>query len=61
MKKPIPDFLNHPLAREVALAVVIKLLVIAAIFYAFFNGRAADPDADSVADHLANSQQHATH
>jgi len=61
MKKPIPDCLQHPLAREIALAIVIKLLVVVAIFYAFFEGRTLDPDADSVADRLANSQQHATH
>lgn len=61
MKKPIPDFLRHPFAREIALAVAIKLVVIVAIFYAFFSGRAVDPDADGVADHLVNSQQHATH
>jgi len=61
MKKSMPDFLHHPLAREITLAVVIKLLVIAALFYAFFYGRASQPDADSVADHLVNSQQHTTH
>jgi hypothetical protein len=61
MKKPMPDFLHHPLAREITLAVVIKLLVIAALFYAFFDGRTTPPDADSVADHVVNSQPHATH
>ncbi|MBT9539426.1 cytochrome oxidase putative small subunit CydP [Thiobacillus sp.] len=58
MKKFLPDFLQHPLGREIALAIAIKLLVIVAIFYAFFDGRAVDPDADSVADRLVNSQQH---
>lgn len=58
MRKPLPSFLQHPLAREVALAVVIKLLVIVAIFYAFFDGRAVHPDADAVAERLANPQQH---
>ena len=58
MRKPLPSFLQHPLAREVALAVVIKLLVIVAIFYVFFDGRAVHPDADAVAERLANSQQH---
>ncbi len=61
MKKSMPDFLHHPLAREIALAIVIKLLVIVAIFYAFFDGRSVDPNADSVADRLVNSQQHVTH
>ena len=58
MRKPLPSFLQHPLAREVALAVVIELLVIVAIFYAFFDGRAVHPDADAVAERLANPQQH---
>jgi hypothetical protein len=61
MKKPMPAFLQHPLAREIALIIVIKLLVIVAIFYAFFDGRALHPDADAVAERLANSQQHAKH
>ncbi len=54
----MPDFLKHPLGKEIALAITIKLLVIVAIFYAFFDGRAVDTDADSVADRLVNSQQH---
>ena len=58
MKKAMPTFLQHPLAREITLAIVIKLLVIAAIFYAFFDGRALQPDADAVAERLANPQQH---
>ncbi len=58
MKKFLPDFLQHPLGREIALAIAIKLVVIVAIFYAFFDGRAVDPDADSVADRLLNSHQH---
>jgi len=57
MKKSMPDFLLHPLAREISLAIVIKLLVIVALFYAFFDGRAVHPDADAVAERLANSQQ----
>jgi hypothetical protein len=61
MKKPSPEFLRHPLGREIALAIAIKLVVIVAIFYAFFDGRAVQPDADSVADRLINSQQHAKH
>jgi hypothetical protein len=58
MRKPMPAFLQHPLAREIALAIAIKLLVIAAIFYAFFDGRAVHPDADAVAERLTNPQQH---
>ncbi|MFZ3041557.1 MAG: cytochrome oxidase putative small subunit CydP [Thiobacillus sp.] len=61
MKKSIPAFLHRPLAREITLAIIIKLLVIVALFYAFFDGRAVHPDAASVADRLVNSQQHATH
>lgn len=61
MKKNLPKFLQQPLSREIALAIAIKLLVIVAIFYAFFDGHAVDPDADSVADHLVNSQQRPSH
>jgi hypothetical protein len=58
MKKAMPAFLHHPLAREITLAIVIKLLVIVAIFYAFFSGHAIHPDADAVAERLADPQQH---
>jgi len=61
MRNPLPSFLQHPLAREIALAIVIKLLVIVAIFYAFFDGRALNPDADAVAERLASPQQHTRH
>lgn len=54
MKPPLPTFLQHRLAREVTLAIAIKLLVIAAIYYAFFDGHALHPDADAVAERLAN-------
>ena len=54
MKPPMPAFLQHPLAREITLAIAIKLALIAAIFYAFFDGRALHPDADAVAERLAN-------
>jgi hypothetical protein len=57
MKKRLPDFLLHPLGREIALAIVIKLLVIVAMFYAFFDGHTVDTDADDVADRLVNSRQ----
>ncbi|MBI3431988.1 MAG: hypothetical protein HY018_07255 [Hydrogenophilales bacterium] len=53
----MPTFLQHRLAREVTLAIAIKLLVIAAIYYAFFDGRALHPDADAVAERLANPNQ----
>jgi len=61
MRNPLPSFLQHPLAREIVLAIVIKLLVIVAIFYAFFDGRALNPDADAVAERLASPQQHTRH
>ena len=54
MKPPLPTFLQHRLAREVTLAIAIKLVLIAAIYYAFFDGRALHPDADAVAERLAN-------
>lgn len=57
MKKALPDFLHHPLAREISLAILIKVLVIVAIFFAFFDGHAVHPDADTVAERLANPQQ----
>jgi hypothetical protein len=59
MRKSMPAFLQHPFAREITLAVVIKLLVIVALFYAFFDGRTVHTDADAVAERLANSHQHA--
>lgn len=55
MRKRMPSFLQHPLAREIALAIAIKLVVVAAIFYAFFDGRSVQPDAAAVAEHLANT------
>lgn len=60
-KIPVPAFLHQPLAREIALALVIKLLVIVAIFYAFFDGRAVHPDANAVAERLVSPQQAARH
>lgn len=59
MNKHLPAFLQHPLAREIALAIVIKLAVIAGLFFAFFDGRAVLTDADTVAERLAAPpQQH---
>lgn len=60
MRKPMPAFLQHPLAREIALAIAIKLVLLAAIFYAFFAGHGVRTDADSVAERLANPQ-HVAH
>lgn len=57
LKTALPDFLQHRLAREIVIAIAIKLVVIVAIFYAFFDGRALEPDAARVADRIANSQQ----
>ena len=44
MKFTLPDFLRSRLGREIAIALVIKLAVIAAIFYAFLDGRSAPTD-----------------
>ena len=57
MKYLTPTWPKHPLAREIALAVVIKLLVIVALYYAFFAG-APRLDADAVADRLIQPQVH---
>jgi len=57
MKPPMPTFLHHPLAKEISLAIAIKLVMIVAIFYAFFDGHALHPDADAVAERLANPNQ----
>ena len=54
MKPPMPTFLQHRLAREVTLAIAIKLILIAAIYYAFFDGHILHPDADAVAERLTN-------
>jgi hypothetical protein len=61
MNKHLPLFLQHPLAREIALAIVIKLAVIVAIFFAFFDGQSVSTDAEAVADRLANPPQHPIH
>jgi hypothetical protein len=61
MRKLMPSFLQHPLVREITLAIVVKLLVIVAIFYAFFDGKTVRPDADAVAERLANPPQHTRH
>jgi hypothetical protein len=61
MNKHLPTFLQHPLAREIALAIVIKLAVIVGIFFAFFEGQALHPDADAVAERLASPQHPIRH
>ena len=54
MKPPMPTFLQHRLAREITLAIAIKLVLIAERFYAFVGGQTLDRDADAVAERLAN-------
>lgn len=54
MKFALPDFLRNRLGREITIALVIKLAVIAAIFYAFFDGRSVPTDPDAVATRLAH-------
>lgn len=54
MKQSTPSLLHHPLAREIAIAIIIKLMVIVAIYFAFFSGHAIHPDADAVAARLAS-------
>ena len=61
MNKNLPAFLQHPLAREIALAIVIKLAVITGLFFAFFDGRAVPTDAATVAERLATPPHHAKH
>lgn len=53
MNKHLPEFLQHPLAREIALAIVIKLALITGLFFAFFDGRAVPTDPAVVAERLA--------
>jgi len=61
MNKLLPTFLQHSLAREIALALAIKLAVIVGIFFAFFDGRAVPTDADVIAERLANPQHLTRH
>jgi hypothetical protein len=62
MNKHLSAFLQHQLAREIAVAIVIKLAVITGLFFAFFDGRAVLTDADAVAERLATPpQQHSKH
>jgi hypothetical protein len=61
MNKHLPTFLQHPLAREITLAIVIKLAVIMGLFFAFFDGRAVPTNADVIAERLAGHQQTTPH
>jgi hypothetical protein len=54
MKPSLPDFLRDRLGREITIALVIKLAVIAALFYAFFDGQSVQTDPDAVAERLIN-------
>ena len=58
MKPFLPTFLQRPLTREITLALLVKLALIAAIFYAFFDGRAVHPDADAMAARLTGPAAH---
>ncbi|MFN3750878.1 MAG: cytochrome oxidase putative small subunit CydP [Thiobacillus sp.] len=55
MNMQLPAFLQHPLAREIALAIVIKLVVIGVLFFAFFDGHAVPTDPAAVAERLIAS------
>ncbi len=57
MKLDLPDCLHHRLVREIALAIVIKLVVIVALYHAFFADHGVTVDPDTLADRLANPQQ----
>jgi hypothetical protein len=42
----------NPLAREIAVALVVKLALIVGLYFAFFSGGSPQPGADAVARHL---------
>ncbi len=52
MNLQIPAILQHPLAREIALAIVIKLVLISVLYFAFFDGRTVSTDPATVAERL---------
>jgi hypothetical protein len=54
MKRFLPDFLQSRLARDLTLALALKLVLIAIVYYAFFSGTAVQPDANAVAQRLAS-------
>ncbi|MCA1926517.1 MAG: hypothetical protein LDL16_09610 [Thiobacillus sp.] len=60
MKLDLPDCLQHRLVREIALAIVIKLVVIVGLYYAFFAGHGVAVDPDTLADRISNPQQSQT-
>jgi len=43
---------RHSLVREITLALVVKLAIIVALYFAFFSGSTPPPGADAVARHL---------
>ena len=61
MDKYLPTFLQHPLAREITLAIVIKLAVIVGLFFAFFDGRTVPTTPDVIAERLAGQQPTTPH
>ena len=44
---------RNPLRREITLALVVKLAILVALYFAFFSGSGPQPGADEVARHLA--------
>lgn len=49
--------LRHPLAKELAVAVAVKLAIVTALYFAFFSGGEPQPSAEAVARHLVNHPQ----
>ena len=43
------------LARHLAILIVIKLMVLTALWFAFFRGQYVKPNADEVMQHLSGS------
>lgn len=56
MKKVFPFWPQNRLAREIALTLVVKLVVIVALYHAFFADHGVTVDPDTLADHIANPQ-----
>ena len=56
IKLALPDCLRHRLVREIALAIVIKLVVIIGLYHAFFADHGVTVSPDSLAERLANPQ-----
>lgn len=46
---------RHPLARHLALLIVIKVAAIAALYHVFFRSEHVDPTPDAVAERLLNA------